>query len=67
MIGNGCRYPLVAEEMARRLAVPFLDERLESFAAGREADVEGAVARGAVLALASQVGGGDLEVQIDLG
>jgi hypothetical protein len=61
VLGNGARYPLFLEQMRARLAVPFLDERLfrvrETAPLGPldidPADLKNAVAKGAVLALAS--------------
>src|SRR5262249_43075890 len=44
LAGNGGRYPLFLEEMTRRLAVPFLDERLERFSSEDQANLKYAVA-----------------------
>jgi molecular chaperone DnaK (HSP70) len=63
--GNGTRYPLFKEEMERHLAVPFLDERLEPFPAEEQANLKDAVAKGAVLALASRQQAGNVQVEFD--
>lgn len=64
LAGNGCRYPLVRELLKKRLEVPFIDRDEDRFIY-EEQHLKHAVAKGAVLALASQEAGQGVEVEFD--
>ncbi len=61
LLGNGSRYPLVPELLRQHLSVLFFDERLEF---DRD-NLKTAVAKGAVLALATELAAPDVRIDFD--